>query len=114
MFKKLFHWDNGRQKSGYDKMLLCFALYPFKFDVYLLRFPTGSKIPPHIDQVKNGKHFRLNIILKNAKNGGKFICKDPIFETKRIKLFRPDISEHQVTEIIGGNRYVFSVGWIRK
>lgn len=82
MFEKLFNWENGRQKSGYDKMLLCFALWPIKFDVYLLRFPSGSK--------------------------------NPIFETKRIKLFRPDISEHQVNKITNRTRYILSVGWIRK
>jgi hypothetical protein len=35
MFNKLFRWQRGRQKTGYDKMLLCGALWPIKFDVYL-------------------------------------------------------------------------------
>lgn len=94
MLSKLLRWERGRQKSGYDKMLLCCALWPVKFDLYLLKFPYGSEIAPHTDKVESGKHFRLNIILKNADEGGEFICHNPIFETNRIKLFRPDTCEH--------------------
>lgn len=109
----LFRWEIGRQKSGYHKMLLCGAYWPIKFDMYLLKFPQGSEIAPHTDQVKSGKHYRLNIVLKKAEVGGEFTCKDSIFESKRIKLFRPDISEHQVTKVIRGNRYLLSIGWIK-
>lgn len=112
--KKLFRWERGRQQSGYDKMLLCGAIWPIKFDTYLIRFPKGSEIAPHTDVVQSGKHYRLNIVLKKAKVGGEFICSNPIFETKRIKLFRPDVSEHQVTKVEEGNRYIFSVGWVTK
>lgn len=113
MIRKLFRWERGRQLSGYDKMLLCGAIWPLKFDMYLLKFPEGSEIPPHTDPVSNGQHFRLNIVLKNAVEGGEFICKDPIFETRRLKFFRPDVSEHQVSKIIKGNRYLLSIGWLR-
>jgi len=112
-FSKLFRWELGRQKSGYDKMLLCGALWPIKFDTYLLRFPEGSKILPHTDKVKWGKHYRLNIVLKNAEEGGEFECQNPIFETKRIKFFRPDICQHQVSEVVKGNRYLLSIGWVK-
>ena len=111
---KLFRWERGRQKSGYDKMLLCWAKWPIKFDTYLLKFPQGSEIAPHTDQVDSGKHYRLNIVLKNADLGGEFICESPIFETKRIKLFRPDISEHQVSKVVKGERYLLSIGWIKE
>ena len=100
MLNKLFRWQKGRQRSGYDKMLLCGALWPIKFDVYLLKFPEGSEIAPHTDIVETGKHYRLNIVLKNADEGGKFICKTPIYENSHIKLFRPDTCEHQVSKII--------------
>jgi hypothetical protein len=40
------------------------------------------------------------------------VCADPIFETRRIKLFRPDACEHSVTRVVGGSRYVFSLGWV--
>jgi hypothetical protein len=110
---KLFCWERGRQKSGYDKMLICGATWPIKFDTYLLKFPQGSEIAPHTDKVESGKHYRLNIVLKKADLGGEFICTNPIFETKRVKLFRPDVSEHQVSKVIKGNRYLLSIGWIK-
>lgn len=104
-----FRWQKGRQLSGYDKMLLLYGLWPLPFDVYVLRFPEGSEIKPHTDPVSENQHYRLNIVIWKAVEGGEFQCKDPIFETSRIKYFRPDVSEHSV-----GDRYVFSVGWLRK
>ena len=103
----------GQARKGYEKMLLATASWPVAFDMYLLRFFTGHGVPPHKDEVNEGEHHRVNIILRNAKEGGKFICKDAIYESKWINYFRPDKSEHQVTEIIKGNRYVFSIGWIK-
>jgi len=113
ILSKLFRWERGRQKSGYDKMLLCGAKWPIKFDTYLLKFPLGSEIAPHTDKVESGKHYRLNIVLKNANEGGVFICQNPIFETSRIKLFRPDTCEHQVSKIVKGTRYLLSIGWVK-
>ncbi|OZG73545.1 hypothetical protein BTA51_11105 [Hahella sp. CCB-MM4] len=112
IFQKLFRWEQGRQQSGYDKMLLCTAMWPLRFDSYLLRFPEGSAIKPHVDEVKQGRHFRLNVVLKEAGKGGEFICQNPIFETRRIKLFRPDVSEHSVTKVEKGRRYLLSIGWV--
>jgi hypothetical protein len=109
----IFRWQRGRQGTGYDKMLLATARWPLPFDCYLLRYPDGSEIPVHTDPVPRGRHFRLNIILKTAKAGGEFISFDrPIFATKRIVLFRPDISPHFVRKVEGGSRYVFSLGWV--
>ena len=28
------------------------------------------------------------------------------------QLFRPDACEHSVTRVVGGSRYVFSLGWV--
>jgi hypothetical protein len=105
-------WDHGRQGTGYDKMLLATGRWPLGFDCYLLRYPTGSAIPPHTDPVSDKRHYRLNIVVKQARSGGEFICKNPIFQTRRIKLFRPDISEHAVEAVTQGSRYVLSLGWV--
>ena len=105
-------WIKGRQNSGYDKMRIILSSY-FKFDLYILRFNEGSYIDTHVDPVKAGKHFRLNIILKNAKKGGEFVCKNTIFRNSFINYFRPDIEEHGVTRIYRGTRYVLSIGWIK-
>ena len=107
-----FRWRSGRQGTGYDKMLLATARWPLPFDAYLIRYPEGTEIPPHTDPVASGRHFRLNIVLKSPRSGGEFICAAPIFQTRRIKLFRPDACEHSVTRVEGGSRYVFSVGWV--
>lgn len=109
-----FNWINGRQNTGYKKITFLSSKFLIPYDLHLLKFEKGSFIPNHIDSVDYGKHYRVNIILKNAKKGGNFICKNPIFETKRIKFFRPDISEHSVSEVIEGNRYVLSFGFILK
>jgi hypothetical protein len=113
-FKTAWRWQKGRQLSGYDKMLLLWGLLPLPFDIYLIRYRVGSYIKPHVDQVKSGRHFRLNVILKQSKEGGDFVCDNCIINTKRIKLFRPDLNEHSVTEVKQGNRYILSVGWVRK
>lgn len=94
-------------------MRLATMTWPIAFDLYLLRFNQGSEIPLHTDEVSKGQHHRINIILKNADIGGDFVCKKTIFESSRIKYFRPDISAHQVTKIIKGKRIVLSIGWLR-
>jgi hypothetical protein len=107
-----FRWQRGRQGSGYDKMLLLTARRPLRFDSYLIRYPEGSSIAPHTDPVAAGRHYRLNIVLRSPRIGGEFMCATPIFATRRIKLFRPDICEHSVTKVEGGSRYVLSFGWV--
>lgn len=109
---KLFRWEKGRQLSGYDKMLLLGSKWLIKFDVYLLRFKEGSEVKLHTDNVEKGKHYRLNIVLKQAKEGGDFICDNPIYQSNRIKFFRPDACGHSVTKVVRGNRYLLSIGWI--
>ncbi|MDE0855388.1 MAG: hypothetical protein OSA97_13300 [Nevskia sp.] len=107
-----FRWRGGRQRSGYERMLLAQGWLPLPFDLYLLRFPAGSEVRTHTDRVESGDHYRLNIILRPARRGGEFRCADPIFVSRRIKLFRPDRSEHSVTRIESGTRYVLSLGWV--
>jgi hypothetical protein len=111
-FSNSFRWRSGRQGSGYEKMLILHSYWPVPFDCYLIRYPVGSSISPHIDPVPNGKHFRLNLILHSPNAGGEFTCDSPLFETSRIKFFRPDICEHSVSTVEGSSRYVLSIGWI--
>jgi len=95
-------------------MLLIGSNWLLQFDCYLLRFGEGAAIPAHTDRLDSGYHYRLNIIVKKAKQGGDFICQTCIFETDRIKLFRPDLYEHAVSKVERGQRYVLSIGWVRK
>ena len=112
-------WEEGRQKTGYFKMKL-FESKWFKFDIYLLKYPEGSYIKPHIDEaitkvIVNGvttlhEHHRLNIVLKNAGFGGYF-CINEKSQQGRFHYFRPDLVEHAVTTIHEGTRYALSIGW---
>ena len=105
--EKHLRWQQGRQSTGYQKMLLFRCIF---MDAYLLYFPTNSFIPPHKDPVKGLCHYRFNIVLKQAKSGGEFICDKCIINTKRIKLFRSDISTHSITKIVSGSRKLLSIG----
>lgn len=108
-------WERGRQESGYDKMLLAYGKFPLPFDCYILRFPEGSEIGTHTDPVDKGKkHYRMNIVLKKAKEGGEFVAENAIINWPRVKLFRPDVTPHSVTRVVTGYRYVLSIGWLRK
>lgn len=109
LIKKL-PWESGRQAGGYSKLTL-FATK--KCDAYLLYYPQGSEIPVHTDPVADGRHYRLNIAFKKANDGGEFQCDDPILRTRRMALFRPDVSPHSVSKIKSGYRLMLSVGWIR-
>lgn len=110
--RQWWRWTRGRQGTGYDKLLLATLPWPLPFDCYLIRYPVGSAIPRHVDPVQGRRHFRLNIVVKASRDGGEFVCQNPIFQTRRIKFFRPDVSPHEVTEVQGSARYVLSVGWL--
>lgn len=112
LLKELFRWIDGRQDTGYQRMLFLRSRR-FKFDVYLLRFPKGSVIASHVDTVSEGRHFRVNIILKKAIEGGHFRCGHCIINRPRLKVFRPDLYYHSVTRVRKGTRYVLSIGWVR-
>jgi hypothetical protein len=107
-------WKSGRQETGYEKMLLVANPFILPFDCYLLRYKQGTGVPQHTDPVDSKRHYRLNVVLKKAKAGGEFSCDNPIYESNRVKLFRPDQSPHSVTPVEKGVRYVLSVGWVRK
>ena len=110
----MFKWIKGRQNSGYDKLKI-FVSKTLKADCYILRFNEGSYIKPHKDDVDDKyEHHRLNIILKNAKIGGEFICENVIYKNWFMNYFRPDIETHSVTEITKGCRYILSIGWLKK
>ena len=105
-------WQDGRQKTGYKKL----PFFEFNCcDAYVLYYPKGSEILPHVDKVEHGRHYRLNIILKQADLGGLFICDDYLFQIySRLFLFRPDIARHEVTRVHEGYRLVLSLGWLMK
>lgn len=109
----MFDWVHGRQHTGYQKMKLIESKL-LKFDLWLLRYRRGAYIKSHIDPVPGGRHYRLNIFLKQALVGGEFRHGDVIFKNKFMVFFRPDISYHSVMEVKEGTRYVLSLGFVLK
>lgn len=111
-------WEQGRQGSGYEKILLTkyFKPFVFQFDFYLLRFKPGSHIGWHVDPVSKGlQHYRANLFIRQAKRGGVFKLKGKaLVDLPFLQIFRPDIQLHCVTEIEEGTRYVLSLGWVKQ
>lgn len=103
----LWSWNKGRQNTGYEAFPFIISSF---CDAYLLRYKPGTEIPWHKDKIAGKKHYRLNIILTDTL-GGVFMSKENmIFENAFVKLFRPDLNEHCVTEVYEGTRYVLSFG----
>ena len=103
-----FKWEQGRQGTGYRKLLL--ATNHKTWDLYLLDYPKDTYIKPHIDPVPSGKHYRLNIILcGSAKFNGQTIFSFG----NRVHFFRPDIITHSIDNVIR-RRIVLSLGWVVK
>ncbi len=99
-------WQQGRQVTGYFKMLLFGSRF---LDIY----PKDVGLPEHTDLVPGYKHFRFNIVLREPHKGGKFSCATAFINTKRIKFFRSD-RPHSMTNIDKGRRVVLTFGWVTR
>lgn len=106
---KWLTWRPGRRKTGYHNMLLLQWRWPILWDLYLLRFGPGSHAPEHLDEVPGYRHYRINLILRQAKRGGEFISDHCLYNGARLKVFRSD-RPHKVTKVEQGTRYVLSLG----
>ena len=82
-------------------------------DLYLLHMPEGSVIQPHTDPLTEGRHHRVNLLLKRPKRGGEFRVRGPVrsWLRGRLRYFRPDCVEYEVTEVGKSSRWVLSIGW---
>ncbi len=125
----LFHWEEGRQGTGYRKLTLFRGHRFLPFDCYLIDYPVGSSVPTHTDPVEGKRHFRLNILLMGEDvYGGKSLFKTSSLFARdtssllsivcralrpHITFFRPDIMPHSVSTV-SKRRLVFSIGWAIK
>jgi hypothetical protein len=101
-------WIPGRQNSGYLKLKL---LQTRNADCYLIRYPTGTGVWFHTDEVAGRRHYRLNVLIRKPKEGGAFrLLGRPLLAFWRVCLFRPDRYAHAVETVNRGERWVFSVG----
>lgn len=114
----MMRWIPGRQGTGYLKLRL--AGWGQLFDVWLLRYPEGAYIDWHRDPVNGRRHYRANLVLRQARWGGWFACRRYVGNVwscgrrEWFVVFRPDLVEHAVTPIMRGSRWVLSVGWTRR
>lgn len=86
------------------------VLFQSKYlSTYLVRYPEGHKVVPHLDMIDNGRLYKLNCLLVKPRSGGAFACEKNIFSLfGRVILFRPDLYQHQVSRIERGNRWLLS------
>lgn len=94
-------WIEGRQKTGYSKIPIFESL---RFDLHLLKYPTGVGIPRHVDETPGYKHYRINI----ASTKDDCFNGPSIIRTPRFNFFRSD-QPHEVLPVTK-LRYVLSIG----
>lgn len=100
----MFKWNNGRQGGDYQNMKIISCKW---FDLYLIRFKAGFKLPVHVDAVTGRTHHRLNIRLygEDAYFG------DYIWKWWRFIHFRSD--QPHGTDKLKRNRMLLSIGWTK-
>lgn len=80
-----------------------------RFNVYLVRYPQGHSIMPHLDMMAEGRLYKFNWVLVKPREGGEFSCDKTVFNLfGRFILFRPDLYQHQVSRIERGQRWLLS------
>lgn len=129
-------WEAGRQGTGYERLALrslvdqdplyghladralraIGAPHENHWDMWIIRYPDGSSIPPHKDEatIYGLRHRRLNALVRRPHAGGDFIVGRTAFALSAgdAVLFYPDEVTHEVTKV-EGVRLVFSVGaWL--
>lgn len=114
-YQKLAVKDDGRLSSLIDRSLTLLAIPRTSafWDAWLLFYPRGAQIPGHKDapEAPGVGHHRLNAIVTPATRGILVVDGEevPLGPGDGL-LFRPDLQVHAVTEIIEGERLVWSVG----
>ena len=84
------------------------------WDAWLLHYPRGAMIPGHKDapDAAGVGHHRLNALVTPATRGGVLVIDGDevaLFPGDGV-LFRPDLQVHAVSEVVVGERLVWSVG----
>ncbi len=83
------------------------------YDCYVMRYKRGSRIPKHKDTAFFGsRHLRVNALIQKASEGGRLLIEDVPFSLyeRDAYVFRPDLLNHEVTEITEGERYMWTMG----
>lgn len=96
-------YREGRHKGGYKVK----TLFSFGMDMHFIKYAPFTHIPPHKDPT-DGRHLRLNIVLK-GRGQGVFTCEKTIIHNKYLTLFRPDLYTHSFSNK-HKERLVLSIG----
>ena len=74
--------------------------------VSILRYSPGCHLVAHHDMAPPGrKLLHLVLVLREAERGGLFRCDGTILSiASRLHLFRPDLYQHEVTQVYRGER----------
>lgn len=84
-------WKSGRQGTGY---YLYYLATGKNWDLLFIKYPAGSYIVKHQDQLPGKKHYRLNILLWGKQT---FRAYGPcIVNWGPFVLFRSDTTPHEV------------------
>jgi hypothetical protein len=122
-------FEPGRQGTGYEKLSLrnthetqalrqrCLVALGLPedtgHDAYIVRYPAGTSIPLHKDDAPlASEHHRINCMVLPAVRGGKLYVGGELCDLRArdAYTFRPDVEEHEVSEVLAGVRAIFSVG----
>lgn len=109
----MFKWKQGRRATGYLKCHLFSGSWPTFFDCWLLKFPVESFVDMHTDQYSGGKHYRMNITLTTSFQE-MVLHGEYIYNSKYIKIFRPDLYKHGLPKVFNRAIYMLSIGWVLK
>jgi hypothetical protein len=76
-----------------------------RWDLYVLDYPPGTRIPTHVDPVPGRRHWRANLVLwgERAFEG------DAVLRLGPLVVFRPDVMPHAVARVTR-RRVVLSFG----
>ena len=97
----MWRWEAGRQGSGYRKCQLAGGPH---WDLYVLDYPLGSYIPPHVDMIPGRRHYRANLVLM----GDRQLHAHPVFTWGPLSVFRSD-KLHSVG-LVRRRSFVLSLG----
>ena len=108
MIPAVGYWQQSKHAMSLNvKTRILF--YSKRLSVYLVRYPEGHKVVPHVNMVYEGRLYKLNCVLVEPKTGGEFVCEKNVFNLfGRVILFRPDLYQHRVSKIERGNRWLLS------
>lgn len=100
-------WVKGRRSDDYHKLKV-FSFW--RFDCYFIKYGHDFQLDLHIDEVMGFEHYRCNIQLRGQSD--MYFLDAPIYQSKRIKIFRAD-RPHGLS-FTKERGLMISFGWIKK